>query len=310
MAITDENSNGFYMPVAPAYGGNNGGMFGMGGDWFAWLILVLLIGGNGWGMGGFGMGGMMPWLMGGLGGGMGAGFGLDYLYPWLNNSQHISDGFRDQYLNTQIGDLRTDVNRGFGDVQTSLCSGFAGVNAGIANAAAQAEISANARQMANMQQLFGIQSAQQQCCCDTRAGIADLRYTVATEACADRAAVGDALQAVTMQGVQNTNALMTTLRDGIQSIKDELCADRLDAERRDNANLRAELMYARGQASQVAQTAELRQSGANQLNQLVSELRSCPLPAQPVYGNTPIWTCAQNVANNNTCGCPGNAFVA
>ena len=307
MALTDENgSNGFVMPVSPLYGGgNNGGGFGWGGDW-AWILLLLLIGGGGWGMGGFGGGAMWPMMMG-MNGGFG---GIDYLYPWLNNSQHMSDGFRDQYLNTQIGDLRTDVNRGFGDVQTSLCSGFAGVNAGIANAAAQAEISANARQMANMQQLFGIQSAQQQCCCDTRAGIADLRYTVATEACADRAAVGDALQAVTMQGVQNTNALMTTLRDGIQSIKDELCADRLDAERRDNANLRAELMYARGQASQVAQTAELRQSGANQLNQLVSELRSCPIPAQPVYGNTPIWTCAQNVANSNQgCGCNGNGFV-
>lgn len=37
MAINDEGSNGFYMPVAPAYGGgygNNGGL-GFGGDW-AW----------------------------------------------------------------------------------------------------------------------------------------------------------------------------------------------------------------------------------------------------------------------------------
>ena len=307
MALDENNgSNGFVMPVSPLYGGgygNNGGLFGNGD--LSWLILLLLCGwGGGFGMGGWGMGGMMwPMMMGG----MGAGYGLDYLYPWLNNSQHISDGFRDQNLQTSIGALQNSVTSGFGDVQNSLCSGFAGVNAGIANAAAQAEISANARQMANMQQLFGIQSAQQQCCCDTRAGIADLRYTVATEACADRAAVGDALQAVTMQGVQNTNALMTTLRDGIQSIKDELCADRLDAERRDNANLRAELMYARGQASQVEQTAQLRQSGATQLNQLVAELRSCPIPAQPVYGNTPIWTCAQNVANSNQgCGCNGN----
>ena len=251
------------------------------------------------------MGGMMwPMMMGG----MGAGYGLDYLYPWLNNSQHISDGFRDQNLKTSISALQNSVTSGFGDVQNSLCSGFAGVNAGIANAAAQAEISANARQMANMQQLFGIQSAQQQCCCDTRAGIADLRYTVATEACADRAAVGDALQAVTMQGVQNTNALMTTLRDGIQAIKDELCNDRLEAERRDNANLRAELMYARGQADRVAQTADIRASQATTANQLVSELRSCPIPAQPVYGNQPIFQCSGPTWNNNGCGCNGNGF--
>ena len=307
MALTDESSgNGFFMPVQPAgygYGNQGGGFFG--GDW-AWIILLLLIGGGGWGFGGgFGGGMMWPMMMGGFGG----GFGLDYLYPWLNNSQHISDGFRDQFLNTQIGDLRTDVNRGFGDVQTSLCSGFAGVNAGIANAAAQAEISANARQMANMQQLFGVQSSLQQCCCDNRAGLADLRYTVATEACADRAAVGDALQAVTMQGVQNTNALMTTLRDGIQAIKDELCSDRLEAERRDNANLRAELLYARGQASQIDQTAQIKAGQAATMTSLVNELRSCPIPAQPVYGNTPIWTCAQNVANSNPgCGCGCNNF--
>ena len=114
-----------------------------------------------------------------------------------------------------------------------------------------------------------------------------------------------------MQGVQNTNALMTTLRDGIQSIKDELCADRLDAERRDNANLRAELMYARGQASQVEQTAALRAAQATTANQLVSELRSCPIPAQPVYGNQPIFQCSgPSFGNNGGCGCNGNLGFA
>ena len=37
------------------------------------------------------------------------------------------------------------------------------------------------------------------------------------------------------------------------------------------------------QASQVAQTAELRTNNATVANQLVAELRSCPIPAQPVY---------------------------
>lgn len=302
----DENNGGspFTMPVQPFGGYGNNGLFGGDGSWLILWLICMMCGGWG-GFGGFGMGGMMwPMMMGG----MGAGYGLDYLYPWLNNSQHISDGFRDQNLQTSISALQNSVTSGFGDVQNSMCSGFAGVNAGIANAASQAEISANARQMANMQQLFGIQSAQQQCFCDTRAGIADLRYTVATEACADRAAVGDALQAVTMQGVQNTNALMTTLRDGIQSIKDELCADRLDAERRDNANLRAELMYARGQADRVAQTADIRASQATTANQLVSELRSCPIPAQPVYGNQPIFQCSGPAWNNNGCGCGNNGI--
>ena len=57
------------------------------------------------------------------------------------------------------------------------------------------------------------------------------------------------------------------------------------------------------QASQVQQTADIRTNNATVANQLVSELRSCPIPAQPVYGNTPIFTCN----GNNGCGC-GNVY--
>ena len=114
MALTDEGSgNGFYMPVAPAYGyGGNGGGFGFGGGDWAWILLLLLIGGNGWGFGG-GFGGGMMWPMM-MGAGMN-GFGLDYLYPWLNNSQHISDGFRDQNLQNSISGLQNSVTAGFGE---------------------------------------------------------------------------------------------------------------------------------------------------------------------------------------------------
>ena len=298
MALTDENN--MVMPVAPMYGngyGNGGGFFG---NDFAWIILLLLIGGNGWGMGGFGMGGMMwPMMMGGMN-----GFGLDYLYPWLNNSQHISDGFRDQQLNAQISDARTDINRGFADVQLgqaqtnqTICQTGNGITQAVNQGFSAAEIAANGRQMANMQAQFGIQSAIQGGAATTSAGIADLKYTVAQEGCNDRAALSQGLQAQTMQEMSNTNALMSALRDGIQSIKDELCADRLDAERRDNANLRSELMYARGQASQVAQTAQI-------VDNVYNRLSTCPVGTTPVYGNQPIFTCP----NNNYYGCGNNGF--
>ncbi len=301
MALTDESSgNGFYMPVQPAgYGyGNQGGFFG--GDW-AWILLLLLIGGGGWGMGGFGMGGMMwPMMMGGFGG----GFGLDYLYPWLNNSQHISDGFRDQQLQTSIGTLQNSVTAGFGDVQNALCSGFAGVNAGIANAAAQAEISANARQMANMQQGFGIQSAIQAGTASAAAGTADLKYTVATEACADRAALSSAL-----------NTILSHVDQKVQGISDKLCQLELDgvkgqlaAEQRENANLRSDLMYARGQASQIDQTAQIVANNAAAVDSLYNRLKNCPVNAVPVYGSQPIFSCPQTV--NPGCGCGGFGFNA
>ena len=282
MAITDENGgNGFYMPVAPAYGGygNNGG-FGFGGDW-GWIILLLLCANGGWGFGGLGGGfGMM------------GGFGGMYEFPWLLTGQQVINnntnaGFRDAMLNDGINGIRDGIS----GISTQLCNGFAGVNGTIASAAANAETAANARAIANMQQLYGLQSQFADCCCENRLGIADLKYTVATENCADRQALNE--------GVRDILANQTA---GIQRILDKLCDQELQAERRDNANLRSELMFARGQASQIEQTAAIRAAQATTANQLISELRSCPIPAQPVYGSQPIFTCGGNNCGVN-CGC-------
>lgn len=285
MAITDgENGNGFYMPVAPAYGGgygNNG--FGMGGDWFAWIILALLLGNGGFGFGMGGWGGMM---------GMGMMDGM-WSFPWLFNGQNninnnTNAGFRDAMLNDGINGIRDGIS----GISTQLCNGFAGVNATINGTAANAETAANARAIANMQQLYGLSSQFADCCCENRLGIADLKYTVATENCADRAAVSDGIREV----IANQTA-------GVQRILDKLCDQELQNERRDNQNLRSELMYARGQASQIEQTAALRAGQQAAVNSLVTELRSCPIPAQPVYGNQPIFQCSGPAWNNSGCGC-------
>lgn len=298
MALTDENGTGMVMPVQPMYGSGygNGGSGFFGGDW-AWIILLLLIGGNGWGFGGGFGGGMMPWMMGGAMN----GFGLDYLYPWLNNSQHISDGFRDQQLNTQIGDLRSDVNRGFGDVQLGLagigrqiCETGNGVTGAVRDGFYGAEIAANGRQIANMQQLYGIQSAQQECCCENRAAIADTKYTIATEACATRQA----------------NA------DNTQKILDKLCALELDGVKnqlaqaqRENVGLQNQLNMAALRESQTAQNAFIQQGFSNEVDALYNRLNSCPVPSTPVYGRTPIFTCpGQTIGTGCGCGCGTGAF--
>lgn len=293
MALTDEGGVGFSMPVAPAaygygmpYAGNNGGLFGGGDSWLGILFLIALCNG-GFGFGGFGGGWGAMGMMNGM-----YGMGIDYLYPWLNNSEHISDGFRDQQLNTQVGNIQNAITSGFGDVQTALCGGFAGVNAsinGAQNALAQqlytnqlADLERSyAAQTANTQGLTNLSAQLAQCCCDNRAATQDVKYTIATEACNTRAA-----------NTANTQAIL-----------DKLCQLELDGLKQDNANLRTQLNMANLAASQTAQTAELRQSGATQLNQLISELRSCPIPSQPVYGNSPIFTCAQNVAGGCGCGC-------
>ena len=319
MALNDMGGYTMTMPVAPLYNGGypmggygyGGGLGGLNGDGW-WIILLLLLGGGMWG--GFGMGG---W-----GGMMGAGMmGMDWLYPWLSNSRQISDGFQVQQTNNQISDLRSDVNRGFGDVQLSIsglgrqvCETGNNITGAVRDGFFAAETAANNRQIANMQQGFGLQTAMQQgffglqsqgadCCCKTQTGIADLKYTIATENCADRAALAQGLQQQTMQEMTNTNAIMTALRDGFQSLKDEFCADRLDQERRENANLRTEVQYYRNQADRVALADSI-------IDRTYGRFKDCPVSTVPVFGNQAIFSCTRNLANNGGgCGCNGNGVA-
>lgn len=279
MFSNNNGNNGMYMPVAPAYGagyGGGDGFFGGSGLWALIFLIAILNGGWG-GMGGFGWGGMM---------GMGMMDGLG-LYPWLNNSQNINNGFRDQQITTQLGAIQQGQTSGFGDVQL----GIAGINQNICQTGNGIVSTLNANQMALLQQLFGVQSAQQQCCCENRAAVADLKYTVATEACNDRAA-----------GTANTTALMTAIRDGIQSIKDDLCADRLDAERRENQNLRTQLNMATLAASQNAQTATIQAGQRALANEVESYVRP---QINPAYIVPNPYACYYGSGNN---GCGGNAF--
>ena len=251
-------------------------MNGFGGDW-AWLIILLLAFNGGWGMGGFG---------GGFGGGLG------YDFPWLLNGQNginnnVSEGFRDAQLHDSI----TSVHDGINSLATQLCGCCGDLQMSIANGFAQAEIGENARQMANMQQLFGVQSSIQSGICENRAGLADVKYTIATENCADRAAISD--------GIRDILANQTA---SVQRILDQLCQDKIDQKNETIAQLRQELLFSRGQASQDVQTATLRQSQQAADAALLNELRTCPVPSMPVYGMTPIFTCG----NNSGCGCGCN----
>lgn len=287
-----EDSNNMVMPVSPMYGGGNGGFGGFGQDGW-WILLLLLFAGGGWGFGGFGGGAGMAMMDGGFG-----------LYPWLNNSQNINDGFRDQMLNSNIQGIQNSITSGFGDVQTALCGGFAGVNASINNSqnAIAAQLYSNqiadlersfAAQTANTQGLTALQAQLAQCCCDNRAATADLKYTVAAEECATRTT-----------DTQNTQSILNAISGGIQSIKDQLCQDKIDAKNDEIANLRQSLAMKDLAASQVAQNAFIAQGFSNEVDQLYNRLNSCPVPSTPVYGRTPIFTCNQN----GGCGCGGNAF--
>ena len=233
MALTDEN---MVMPVSPMNGGGFGGGFG-GDGW--WLILLLLcFGNNGWG-GNNGMNGM---------------------YPWLNNSNQINDGFRDQMLNSSINGIQSGVISGFGDVQTALCGGFAGVNASITNAQMASLERSFAAQTANTQAISGISSQLAQCCCDNRLATCQTQNIVQSEGAATR----------------------LTIQNQTQAILDKMCQQEIDAYKRENDNLRAQINMQALAASQATQTAALIADNTAQTQYIVNRVAPYPIPAYTV----------------------------
>lgn len=298
------NENGsMVMPVAPAYGGmGNSGFGGWGSD--IWLILIVL----------FALGGFGGW--GGMGmGGFGGGFGNMFEFPWLLTGQqqisnNTNDGFRDQMLQTtiastndRIANLSTQLCDCCGNISTQLCNGFNGVNMSVNNAQNAIAQQLYGNQIANMQQAYsgqiatlqgfnGVQGQLAQASADNRLGIANLGSDIAREACATRT-----------NDTQNTQSILNVINGGIQSIKDQLCQDKIDAKNDEIANLRQTIAMKDLAASQTAQNAFIAQGFSNEVDQLYNRLSQCPVPSTPVFGRTPIFQC-----NNNGCGCGCNNF--
>lgn len=132
----------------------------------------------------------------------------------------------------------------------------------------QALISGQANILAN---LNAMAMNFQNCCCDNRAQIADLKYTVATEACADRQAVNSALRDLQAEGAANT-----------QIILDKLCQQEIDALKAQNAQLQTQINLANLRASQTDQTAKILADNAAQTQALEQYLNPAPIPAYMV----------------------------
>lgn len=284
MALTEETSGiPATMLVSPstmgAYPVQNSGFGNLGGDGGWWIILLILLLAGGFNNG-FGNNG-------GYGGG-------NALYPWMNQAEITSNGFQNQMLNDNITSIRDGVQ----GISTQLCNGFAGVNASITGAQNALAQQLYNGQIADLERSFAAQTAQtasmngiamnlQNCCCENRANIADLKYTVATENCADRAALSD--------GVRDIIAAQNA---GTQRILDQMCADKIDAKNDTISQLRQELLYARGQASQDVQTALLQTGQRALANEIEQYVLPTPRPAYIVANPN----CCTNPCGTN-CGC-------
>ena len=284
--------------------GNNHGYGGYGGwgdgsgAW--WIIILFLFAMNG----GWGNNGNR-----GYGGGYGGNGG--YIVNDVNSD--IQRGFDQQATQGSIAALQAQVGNGFANAAVANCQGNANITAAITNgqyATAQAITGAkdtingtlNANQLATYQGLNQLAMSLQNCCCQQAANTADLKYTVATEACADRQAVSDGLRDIIANNTANTNALAQAINNGIQSIKDDLCQDRLDAANRQIQQLQTQLNMANLAASQNAQTAQLIQDNNAQTAALIQRISPAPVPSYSVPN--PYTGCCNNQGYYG-CGCAG-----
>lgn len=176
--------------------------------------------------------------------------------------------------------VTSDVQRGFD--QSAIINGLTGINNTLNSGFANAEISRCNAQANVLQTLNTIAMNQQNCCCENRAGLADLKYTVATEACADRSAISDALKDVIANTTANTQAIL-----------DKLCQQEIEALKTENQRLQMQSYLANLAASQNAQTGEILADNAVQTATLRQALNPTPVPAYIV-------------ANPNGCNCGYN----
>ena len=198
------------------------------------------------------------------------------------------NGFGGGYNGGGVPYVANDIQRGFD--QTAVMSGINGLQTALANGFAGNEIS-QCNQTANLTgQISALALNQATNACGVNSNIADLKYTVATEACADRQAVTDALQVVT-----------NTVNSGIQSIKDQLFSDKLDAKNEEIANLRTQINLANLSASQNLQTQQILAGQERSVGVLEQYLAPNPIPAYIVQNPS---CCNYNYSG---CGCSGYA---
>ena len=250
---------------------NNGNGGFMNGDgWWAIILFALIFG---YGRNGFG---------GGFGGYSGGGIAENYALATdfatlerkldgVNNG--LCDGFYAQ---------NTNMLNGFASVQNALCQGFSGVNSTIVNNGYETRNAINTGFAGvnnalctlgyqNQAGFNALSTQLAQCCCDTRAAIADVKYA----------------------NERNTCDIIRAGQDNTRAILDYLTTEKISSLQSENAGLKAQI------------------SNDRQSRYIVDALSpKCPQPAyvvQPPQEVTFPTNCCGNVAyanyNNSGCGC-------
>lgn len=193
--------------------------------------------------------------------------GMAYPYMMGNIDNGVQRGFDQSAVMGALTGINSAISNGFADAAVAQCNQTASMLQGFSGL--QMQMSNVGSNLTNV--MMQNEMARQQCCCDTKQAIADLKYTVATEACADRAAVSNALRDVITAGNANTQAIL-----------DKMCQQEIDALKTQNANLQTQVNMMNLAASQAMQTSQLIADNTAQTQYIVNRVAPYPIPSYTV----------------------------
>ena len=278
-------------------GDNDGNCFGGGNGAFLILILVLFAAmcgggfGNRGGNNGGGAADLLPYMV------------ASNMTPAANSvtvGNDVQRGFDQQAIMANLGNINSAVSSGFANAEISRCNQQTNILEALHN-----------NQYANTQNMNNLAMTLQKCCCDQQAGIESLRGTVIAENCADRQALNEGVRDIISNQTANANAITNSINTGIQSIKDEICQDRLDAKDAQIQNLQNQLNMAnlKAQTEQIISNAN--NSNNNQTARIIQDLTDkvqalaqlISPTARPAYIVPPPGaSCCNNNYNSGCCG--------
>lgn len=252
------NETPFTMPVVPATNGGYGNNGWGDGGWL-WFIVVIfaIFGGWGNGFGGFGNGG----------GGALQGYATQ---------ADIQRGFDNSAVISKLDGISNGLCDGFYAVQ----NGMNGINTNILQTGYGIQQAINADTIANMQNTNALQAQLSDCCCQNREAIAQVRYDMATNACA-------------LQNTMNSNTrdIIDSQNAGTRAILDYLCNEKISTLQAENNDLRRA-------ASQDRQSALLTTAMASQTQQIINAVNPAPIPAYQVPNPNVYYGCGCNSGCN------------
>lgn len=262
---SDNNSNG----------NNGGGFLGNEGLW-AVIILAIIFG---WGNNGNGFGSRN-------GGGNGGDNVTVVPYPAPGCYGGFGGGYPTEAVLQRALDTQTIISKLDGNTQ-GLCDGFYaqsnainGLGTTIMQTAAQAELAECNRQAILMQQLHQMGYNQQDCCCQIKSAIGDVKYQMAADTCDIKTSIRDVGRDI----IDNQNA-------NYRGLMDFMVQSKMEALQAENQTLKLE-------KSQAAQNGYIDAIG----NSIVARLQQ-PQPVPSYQVPAPYPYC---VPQTGGCDCGGN----